>query len=244
MGLTVQVMACNKCGWPKNEDHVSMFLCTCEGSYAAKGTTMCSFPASSKMVAELKDEECREIKAGREIKACKEIKAWYLDVFTTQCPTCPVAFPTDPDRPYLKQCKDCFKDKSTRRKCRICDEPKIPCTEEAWRTVCGTCFKDSPMRPCVGCKQMKIKTIDEWKQICGDCWEDKEKYLKICKVCKKIPVKRGAESWVETCTKCYLEELKKTFEKCPTCNSVKLVKRKTAPCCRECMKEQGLIQCA
>jgi hypothetical protein len=226
MGLKVQVMECSKCGWPKNEDNVSMFLCTCEETYAGKGTKM-SWCAT-------------EPKGGKSF-GTNSVMLFAIEG-TTQCPTCPVAFPTDPDRPYLKQCKDCFKDKSTRRKCRICDEPKIPCTEEAWRTVCGTCFKDSPMRPCIGCKQMKIKTIDEWKQLCGDCWGDKEKYLKICKVCQKIPVKRGSESWVETCTKCYLEELKKDFEKCPTCNSVKLIKRKTAPCCRECMKAQGLIQ--
>jgi len=159
-----------------------------------------------------------------------------------QCCTCEAKFEFDKERDWIKQCRDCFKDKSTRRKCRICKESKILPTEPDYKNICGKCFTESAMRPCIGCKQLKIKVCEEWRQLCKDCWAMKDKYLKICKVCQKRPIKKGSPAWIETCTGCYLENLKKYFEPCPVCKSEKLTKRKHAPMCRDCMKSQGKVK--
>lgn len=159
-----------------------------------------------------------------------------------QCVTCPTKFEVNPERDWAKQCYDCFKDDRTRRVCTACNKARIlPTEKNIWQKLCGTCYAESPMRSCDGCKKPKIKTVEPWRQLCTDCWPDRHKFLQICEKCKDKPIKKGAPSWVNTCMKCYLTEKGKHFEKCGKCNSPYLTKRKTAPACRHCMILEGKV---
>lgn len=164
---------------------------------------------------------------------------------TRKCATCPVLFDLDPEKDWAKQCYDCFRDDSTRRQCTVCLKHRIlPGEDFEWQKICSTCYKDSPVRPCGGCGEPKLKAVEPWRQLCKECWPKRFELLRICTQCGDLPIRKGAESWVKICMKCYMANKEKYFEACPSCKSTKLIKRKTAPACRDCMRSQGLIACA
>jgi len=175
------------------------------------------------------------------VKKEKKMKEERLAV---TCGTC-TAF-LEPDTPvWAKQCMDCFRDSATRRECRVCSKPRIAVSEPEWKQVCGKCFQEAAMKPCVGCKEFKIKAFETWRTLCKDCWVDRAKYMRICQVCNDRPLKPDVPDYIKTCTKCFIDMKKLTHDLCPTCtgrNATLLRKRKTAPACRDCMKDQGLIQ--
>lgn len=165
-------------------------------------------------------------------------------VVALTCSTCSADLEADQPS-WAKQCVDCFRDDTTRRECRVCGKAKIAVSEPEWKQVCGTCFLQAAMKPCIGCKELKIKAFETWRQLCKDCWVDRAKYMRICQVCDDRPLKSSVPDYIKTCTKCFIEMKKKTHEVCGSCtgkNATLLRKRKTAPACRDCMKEQGLIK--
>lgn len=162
------------------------------------------------------------------------------------CVSCPTQFEFNPQKDWIQQCYQCYKDTSTRRICTVCNKPNIvPTDKNNWQKICNSCYKESPLKPCYGCKELKLKAVEPWRRLCKECWETKRwDYLKICKVCDVTPIKANAEKWVETCTKCWLKNREKQWERCPQCNSKKLSKLKTAPACRPCMLLNGQIKLA
>lgn len=160
-----------------------------------------------------------------------------------KCASCPCMVSEDPERPWVKQCYDCFRDDRTKRRCTICLKHKIiPQEENDWQKICGSCYSSSPLKPCIGCKLPKIKSVEDWRQLCSECWLTKEKWLKICESCCKRPLPKGAAAWVKDCSTCWLEKKKRGWEECPSCDSKKLIKRKGAPACRDCMIKAGKIK--
>lgn len=160
-----------------------------------------------------------------------------------KCITCPTKYEFDCEKPWAKQCYDCFKDERTRRKCSACDQYRIlPTPENEWQKICNQCYKDSPLRVCDGCKQPALKAVEPWRQLCKDCWPRRFELLRICTVCNDKPINKSAPKWVESCMSCYMEKKKQHFEGCPVCKTEKLVKRKTAPACRQCMIKNGDVK--
>lgn len=161
-----------------------------------------------------------------------------------KCVTCPTLL-SDKDKDWAKQCYDCYRDKDTMRACDACHQPKIPVSEEKWKRICPRCYVDSPMKPCVGCKEYKVKSVEKFRTLCKECWQRKEEFLRICETCNTRVISEKAAKWIKTCTTCYLEEKKKYFEECPECvdtgGKKLLLKRKTAPACRDCMKKTNQI---
>jgi hypothetical protein len=160
-----------------------------------------------------------------------------------KCVTCPAMLDKE-DKEWAKQCYDCYRDKDTMRACDVCQEPKIPVTDEVWKRICAKCFTDSPMKPCAGCKEYKVKAVEKFRTLCKECWARKEEFLRICIECKDRVIPEKAQKWVKTCTTCYLNKKREKYEECPTCEgdlAKMLRKRKTAPACRDCMKGQNLI---
>ena len=162
-----------------------------------------------------------------------------------KCVTCPVVLELADDKKWQTQCYDCFRDKNTMRNCEVCDEPKIPVTEEKWKRVCGKCYENSPLKPCIGCRQVTVKAVEKFRSLCKDCWTHKEDYLRICETegCDRV-INEKSKVWVKTCMDCYKVAKSVLFETCPTCppdRSHWLVKRKTAPACRACMLVNGDI---
>lgn len=159
-----------------------------------------------------------------------------------KCVTCPTMFEFDQAKAWAKQCYDCFKDDKTRRACSACGKHRIlPTIGNEWQKICGQCYKDSPLRLCDGCQQPNLKAIEPWRQLCKGCWPQRHSLLRICNVCNDKPINKGAAKWIETCMSCYMTKRKEKFEKCTSCNSTHLSKRKTAPACRECMMKAGQI---
>lgn len=159
------------------------------------------------------------------------------------CVTCPTVL--DPEKPdFIMQCDDCFKDESTKRNCSQCNLPRIINTEPEWKVVCTTCYKDSARRDCAGCHLPKIPIFEPtWRNLCGECFNDKSKY-RICKLCGEKAIRPGVPKYLSKCGDCWRDERTNNFEQCPICLSSdpKEFKRKTAPCCRSCMKSKGLVK--
>lgn len=161
-----------------------------------------------------------------------------------QCRTCAAKFEYEDEKKFAKQCYACYRDDNTRKQCKVCKKFRIVPDEDGsnWQTICGTCYNESPLKNCVGCHQPNVKSIETWRQLCKECWPKRENYLRICEQCKDRPIKAGAEKWVKTCHKCYLEKRALHFEPCPQCKSTKLIKNKNAPACRPCMLLNGQIK--
>lgn len=170
-----------------------------------------------------------------------------LDIQTTQkkCATCPVVLELENGTEWKTQCADCFKDDRTKRPCKICTKKRICITEPSYKDVCGTCYKEAPMKPCNTCKQYVLKAFD-WRNMCGDCFRVGD-FKRPCQECKIRPIAEHLPSYITSCSRCYLNKKKKTHDACPWCvpevkKAVTLNKRKEAPGCRKCMESRGMLQ--
>jgi hypothetical protein len=162
-----------------------------------------------------------------------------------KCATCPVKLMLESGTEWKTQCSDCFQDERTKRECKICNKKKICITEPSYKDVCGSCYKEAPMKPCATCKQYVLKAFD-WRNMCGDCFKTGD-FKRPCQECKVRPVAEHLPSYVTSCSRCYLEKKKKTHDACPWCvpavkKQVTLNKRKEAPGCRKCMESRGMLQ--
>lgn len=158
------------------------------------------------------------------------------------CQTCPAELMPDQE-PWMKQCPDCFMDDSTKRKCEVCQKPKIVINDDPWKKVCSQCFNDAALKPCLSCREPKIKAYETWRTLCKECYVAKN-WKRTCEVCGERPIKDDMPSWCKTCTHCFVEKKKANFKTCPDCPPARahlLNCRKGAPACRDCMNQKGLI---
>lgn len=155
------------------------------------------------------------------------------DALSRICVTCDIEL--DAEAPeYAKQCRDCFRDPDTKRPCSLCNEPKILTTDPEWKTICGTCYKNSEFRSCRACHKKTILASEpEWRNICSVCYKDESKY-RVCTRCGKNSIKPGTKSFIRICGACWVDERKKTHKQCPNCDSKMLDTPLTAEMCRKC----------
>lgn len=159
-----------------------------------------------------------------------------------KCQTCPSKLGPDQE-PWMKQCVECFRDDQTKRKCTVCQKPRIVINDEPWKTVCSQCFNDAALKPCTSCREPKIKAFETWRTLCKECYAGK-KWKRTCELCKERPIRDDQPSYVKTCNRCYMETRKIHYTNCPTCPLEKkhlLNCRRGAPNCRDCMRNAGLI---
>ena len=103
---------------------------------------------------------------------------------------------------WAKQCRTCYGDPSTKRRCRVCLGQVIPNCEPEWKQVCGSCYKNAAKKPCASCFLPSIPDYEpKWKNICGACYKDESKY-KTCTTCKKKTIKPGVAAHITQCGKC------------------------------------------
>lgn len=118
------------------------------------------------------------------------------------CMTCDVQLPEELPA-FARQCEQCYKNPSTKRRCKKCNELKIPVTEPIWKSVCGSCYASSKFRECIICKEKKIREIDPiWRTVCSDCYKNKENFRE-CASCKQPNIKPGVASYLKVCGPCY-----------------------------------------
>jgi len=156
------------------------------------------------------------------------------------CATCPCVM--EPEPVWARQCSDCFRDDTTKRKCKVCDKARIPVSEPTWKVVCGSCYKNSPMKPCQGCNEFNLRAY-ETRPLCKTCYTNKN-WARTCEGCNARPIKDGMPSYVKLCPSCYINNKKETHEKCGGCTgerAEKMTKRKGTPFCRQCLQEKGLV---
>ena len=158
------------------------------------------------------------------------------------CKTCPAWLDEDQEQ-WMKQCVGCFKDKTTKRNCAVCERPRIVINDEKWKTVCNGCFKDAALKPCGSCRVPSIKAFETWRTLCKNCYANKN-WKRTCETCKERPIKDDLPAYVKTCTRCYMLDRKRNFTSCPSCPVDKehlLSRRNGAPSCRDCMRVNKLI---
>ncbi len=128
-----------------------------------------------------------------------------VDYGARTCVTCAMKVPRTAPH-YAKQCKECYRNPGlTKRKCRVCDKPKLYVTDPTWKQVCGLCFKNANFKPCQQCRLPNLRTTDpEWRKICTTCYQNKELWRE-CGTCKQRTIKPGTEDWIYTCTACYIK---------------------------------------